>query len=298
MRGELIKNKRLSDYTSWRVGGPAENLYLPADYQDLIDFLPKISAETVITWLGLGSNTLVREGGLSGVTIVTQGRLNKLQVLEDGKTLRVEAGVACPLFARFCARLGWHGTEFMAGIPGTVGGALAMNAGCHGGETWDTVVAVETVDRNGQVRVRKANEYQVGYRHVKGFPDEWFLAGHFVLNAGDKEKALETIRELLSYRTKTQPTSEPSGGSVFRNPPGDYAARLIETCGLKGKCLGGAMVSAKHANFIVNDGTATASDIEQLIAYVAKEVKRVHNIDLIREVHVLGDLRPLEGELW
>lgn len=288
LRGKLLKNIPLAEYTSWRVGGPADQLYLPADLEDLANFLKTRSIQENIIFLGLGSNTLVRDSGVRATVIITQGCLHNLTQLDEF-TLRAEAGVACPALARFSARLDLEGIEFLAGIPGTVGGALAMNAGCHGGETWDYVMAVETIDRLGEKHLRHPYEYQIAYRNVKSTREgEWFVAGHFKLKSGVKEQALEKIRALLAYRTATQPTSEPSCGSVFRNPPGDYAARLIEACGLKGKKIGGASVSTKHANFIVNDGNANAADIEQLIDFVANTVKSQHGIDLVREVHVLG----------
>lgn len=286
-RGQLLEKISLADYTSWRVGGAADRIYLPADLEDLIHFLKTIPKNEPVIWLGLGSNTLVRDNGVCGTVIITQGCLTKIKQLDEN-TLYAEAGVACPAFARYSARLGLEGAEFLAGIPGTIGGALAMNAGCHGGETWDCVSAVETLDRDGNRHIRYPTDYEINYRSVKQYPSEWFIAGHFKLKSGQKENALEKIRELLAYRTQTQPTSEPSCGSVFRNPPNDYAARLIEACGLKGKKIGGAIVSTKHANFIVNDGSATAADIEALIDFVAGEVKRVQGISLIREVHVLG----------
>jgi UDP-N-acetylmuramate dehydrogenase len=288
IRGQLLKNISLAEYTSWRVGGPADRLYLPADLDDVVNFLKTLPADEPIIWLGLGSNVLVRDNGIRGTVIITQGCLAAVTQINE-TTIRAEAGVACPALARFSARLGLEGVEFLAGIPGTIGGALMMNAGCHGGETWDCIAAVETIDRLGEKHLRSPQEFQIAYRRVKQINNsEWFIAGHFQLTAGSKEKSLEKIRELLAYRTKTQPTNEPSCGSVFRNPPSDHAARLIEACGLKGKKIGGALVSPKHANFIVNDGTATAADIETLINFVADEVKQAHNIELIREVHVLG----------
>lgn len=287
MQGKLLKNVPLAGFTSWQVGGPAQYLYQPSDLADLAEFLKSLPADEPVTCLGLGSNTLVRDGGLRGTVIVTQGHLNNLELLNE-TTIRAEAGVACPALARFSARKGLQGIEFLAGIPGTVGGALAMNAGCHGDETWPHVVAVETLNRQGEIRVRFPHEYQIAYRSVSQFPDEWFVAGHFSLTPGSKEQALEQIRVLLAHRTATQPTSEPSCGSVFRNPPGDFAARLIESCGLKGKRIGDASVSTKHANFIVNEGKATAADIEALIKFVADEVKKHCNVALVQEVHIIG----------
>lgn len=291
LSGKLQKNLALADFTSWRVGGPADVIYFPAGIQDLSHFLQTIDPKEQIIYLGLGSNTLIRDGGVKGTVIITQGRLKEITQLDE-LIIRAEAGVACPAIARHTARLGLKGIEFLAGVPGTVGGALAMNAGCHGGETWDHVIAVETIDRKGQIHLRLPEQFEVGYRHVKSkeVQDEWFLAAHFKLEHGDKESILERIRKLLDHRTATQPTNIPNCGSVFRNPPDDYAARLIQECGLKGKQIGGASVSDKHANFIVNNGNATARDIEALIELVANEVKAKHNIDLIREVRIFGNL--------
>jgi UDP-N-acetylmuramate dehydrogenase len=290
LRGKLSHDAMLAKFTSWRIGGPAECLYQPADLDDLIIFLQHLPTEEPLTWLGLGSNTLIRDGGITGTVIVTQACLTGLKQLDE-HTIRAEAGVACPAFARFAARLNLEGNEFLAGIPGTVGGALAMNAGCHGGETWDIVQAVEVINRRGEHFIRSPEEFQINYRSVIGRPDEWFVAGHFRLQQGVKETALERIRSLLAHRTATQPTSEPNCGSVFRNPPGDYAARLIESCGLKGKQIGDASISTKHANFIINHGAATASDIEALIELVKTEIKTTYGINLIREVHILGNNR-------
>jgi UDP-N-acetylmuramate dehydrogenase len=288
MRGKLLKDAPLANYTSWRVGGPAQTLYEPADLNDLKFFLQNLPTTEPLTWLGLGSNILVRESGIKGTVIITQGALTKIELLDE-TTVRAEAGVACPALARFCARQGLEGLEYLAGIPGTVGGALAMNAGCHGGETWNQVLSVETLDRLGHAHQRMPHEYAVSYRSVKGTHPEWFVAGYFQLSKGNKEQSLEKIRKLLAHRAATQPTSEPNCGSVFRNPPGDYAARLIEACGLKGTRIGQACVSTKHANFIINEGSATAKDIEALIQLIGDTVKQKYNIQLQREVHILGE---------
>jgi len=287
LRGKLSENISLAKFVSWRVGGPAQRLYEPADLQDLINFLTTLPSNEPLTWLGLGSNTLIRDAGVKGTVIITQGGLNQINQI-DNSTIRAEAGVACPALARHVARLNLSGTEFLAGIPGTIGGALAMNAGCHGGETWNVIKAVEVVDRYGNFTTRSPKDFQVAYRSVAGNTNEWFVAGHFHLQQGSKEVALEKIRTLLAHRTATQPTREPNCGSVFRNPPGDYAARLIEACGLKGKRIGGASVSTKHANFIINEGNATATDIELLIALISNQVKKACDISLVREVHIIG----------
>lgn len=287
LRGQLLKNESLAQYTSWRTGGPADYIYIPKDLEDLSQFLSNVPDDMALTWLGLGSNTLVRDGGLSGVTIITQGALTKISQLGP-QEIRAEAGVASAQLARHTARLGSSGLEFMAGIPGTVGGALAMNAGCFGGETWRFVRAAETINRHGEIKVRPLSDFEVSYRHVVRPVDEWFVAGHFSLQPGNKEKSLNEIRTLLERRNNTQPTGTANCGSVFRNPPGDYAGRLIEHCGLKGKKIGGAQVSEKHANFILNEQSATSADIENLIIEVRAIVEQKTGVRLIPEVCIIG----------
>ncbi len=287
LRGQLLKNISLAEYTSWKVGGPADTIYFPEDIDDLTCFLKTVPLTTPIYWLGLGSNVLIRDGGLEGVVIITQGKLKQITFI-DPLTVRVEAGVACAKIARHTARLGLTGLEFMAGIPGTVGGALAMNAGCWGGETWQAIAHVDTINRAGEVRRRAVQDYTVGYRSVNRTPDEWFIAGFFSLKEGDKDRSIEDIRILLDKRSATQPTGLPNCGSVFRNPPGFYAAELIEQCGLKGKRAGGAVVSDKHANFIINEGSATAADLEWLIGHIQKTVFERRQVKLVTEVCVIG----------
>jgi UDP-N-acetylmuramate dehydrogenase len=287
LQGRALPNELLAEYTSWRVGGPADLAYIPANLADLTVFLQQLPGEVPLLWLGLGSNTLIRDGGVDGVVIVTQSALKDISEL-DTHIIRAEAGVPCAKIARHTARLGLTGLEFMAGIPGTVGGALAMNAGCYGGETWQHVLKVETINHAGLRQLRTANEYEVGYRHVKGPEEEWFVAAHFALQLGDKKRSLEDIHLLIEKRNLAQPTSWPNGGSVFRNPPGDYAARLIEQSGLKGTVIGKARVSEKHANFIINEGGATAADIEALIVHVAQTVEKDHGVCLHPEVRIIG----------
>lgn len=286
-RGKLLENESLSRYTSFRTGGSADYLYLPADSHDLSLFLRSVPKDMPVTWLGLGSNTLVRDGGLPGVVIVTQGVLSGITQL-GANAVRAEAGVSAAQLARHTARLGQSGLEFMAGIPGTVGGALAMNAGCYGSETWQFVTAVETMNRFGEVQMRPKEAFEVGYRHVARQSDEWFVAGHFKLQSGDKEKALGSIRTYLEHRNQSQPTGTANCGSVFRNPPGNFAGRLIEQCGLKGYRRGGASVSNKHANFIINEQNASANDIETLIAEVREKVSSATGVQLIPEVCIIG----------
>ena len=288
LRGEMRYDEPLSRHTTWRVGGPARRYYRPADRQDLLVFLRQLDPGEPLFWLGLGSNLLVRDGGFDGTVIATQGCLNEM-TWRDPDHLYAEVGVACAKIARSAARAGRCGVEFLAGIPGTLGGALAMNAGAFGGETWKRVLRVETVDRFGQVHSREPAEFEIGYRHVKGRPGEWFLSAELALQSGDVEAAQSEIKRLLERRAATQPTKQPSCGSVFRNPPGDHAARLIESIGLKGHRIGGAQVSEKHANFIVNTGDASAADIEQLIALVQDRVERETGVRLVTEVHRIGE---------
>lgn len=287
LRGQLLKKEPLIKYTSWRSGGMADYLYMPADLEDLSHFLRQLPKNIPLTYLGLGSNTLVRDGGIEGVVVITQGVLNKLTQL-NFQEIRAEAGVASAQLARYTARLGLAGLEFMAGIPGTVGGALAMNAGCFGGETWRFVYSVETINREGEIQQRPLADFEVSYRQVLRPQNEWFVAGHFSLLPGDKEKSLQAIRILLERRSNTQPTGTANCGSVFRNPPNNFAGRLIEQCGLKGKWLGGARVSEKHANFIINESHATSADIEHLIALIESMVEKQTGIKLIREVCIIG----------
>lgn len=288
LRGEMRYDEPLARHTTWRVGGPADRFYRPADSQDLMTFLRQLDSDEPLFWLGLGSNLLVRDGGFRGTVIATQGCLEDIRV-EGATSLRVEAGAACAKVSRFAARKGLCGAEFLAGIPGTMGGALAMNAGAFGGETWERVIKVETIDRQGQVRTRLPAEFEVAYRSVKGPAGEWFLAAYLDLEMGDVESGQEKIRQLLSRRAETQPTGLPSCGSVFRNPADDYAARLIERAGLKNYCIGGACVSDKHANFIINTGHATASEIESLITAVQQQVFTAFGIELHTEVRVIGE---------
>ena len=288
LHGALKRHEPLSQHTSWRVGGPADCFYEPAGVQDLSAFLKTLPESEPLYWIGLGSNLLVRDGGVRGTVIMLSGKLNGLERTGDN-TLRAEAGVASAKLARFSVQQGLRGAEFLAGVPGTVGGALAMNAGAFGGETWNVVTAVETMDHTGRMRTRLPSDYQIGYRSVQGPADEWFIAGHFGLTSGNETEGQALIKTLLARRGASQPTQWPNAGSVFRNPPGDYSARLIERTGLKGFCIGGACVSELHANFIINTGNATAADIETLIEVVRDKVYAAQGIRLEAEVRIIGD---------
>ena len=295
LRGILHHDVAMRLHTSWRAGGVAQRTYQPADLADLVVFLRQLPADEPVYPVGLGSNLLVRDGGLRGTVLLLHGALKGLQ-LEGGDTIYAEAGVAGAKLARFAALHNKVGAAFFAGIPGTVGGMLAMNAGCYGSETWQKVQRVQTVNRLGEVFIRHAADYEIGYRHIQRHPSnatfdnaEIFLAAWFNFESGEGELARQEVKTLLSKRLASQPLNLPNAGSVFRNPPNDHAARLIEQCGLKGKQLGGAQVSEKHANFIVNVAQATASDIENLIAEVQSVVELQTGVRLQCEVKIVGD---------
>ena len=310
LRGELRLNEPMARHVSWRAGGAADRAYLPADLEDLRDFLRTLDAAEPVYFVGLGSNLLVRDGGLRGTVVFTHWAFREIAVGDindaDGE-IRVDGGVASPKVARFAAMHGLVGAEFLAGIPGTIGGALAMNAGCYGGETWDVVRKVTTVDHAGELHERTAAQYRVGYRTVVkrcnqiasvGSPetmkrrsgiDEWFVSAVLGLPRGDGDESRRKVKELLSRRIASQPLGQPNAGSVFRNPPGGFAAKLIQDCGLKGRAIGGAIISPKHANFIVNAGGARAADIEALIGLAQSTVKQKFGIELEREVRIVGE---------
>ena len=289
-RGELRFDEPMSRHTSWRVGGPADQFFIPADKQDLIDFLDHLEPATPLTWVGLGSNLLVRDGGMRGVVVATHKCFKHIEAVAPNR-ITIETGVPGAKIARYSVARDLTGAEFFAGIPGTFGGALAMNAGAFGGETWDVVSKVETIDASGLIRRRSPMEFSIGYRSVSLPRGEWFLSGEILLKPGDGEQGRQRIKQLLSQRSATQPIDVPTAGSVFRNPPGDHAARLIEAAGLKGTGRGGVAVSDVHANFIVNRGNATAADIEALILHVQQSVFSVHRVELEPEVRIIGEAR-------
>jgi UDP-N-acetylmuramate dehydrogenase len=287
-KARLLHDEPMARHTSWRVGGPADVYFKPRSRDELVDFLRRLDPALPVHWVGLGSNLLVRDGGVRGAVIATAGCLEHLRHLGHG-LVEAEAGVPCTVLARHCARWQVGPAEFFAGIPGTVGGALTMNAGAFGGETWNHVAQVEVVNRLGAVTRRTPGEYRVSYREVRApAAGEWFLSARFQFDV-QQPTNMDGVRSLIAQRQAKQPLGMPSCGSVFRNPPGDFAGRLIEAAGLKGHRIGGAQVSEKHANFIINTGKATAADIESLIRHVQATVENVHGIRLVPEVHVLGE---------
>ena len=287
IKGRLMFDEPMSKHTSWRLGGPADRYYVPADLQDLQNFLANLETGLDILWVGLGSNMLVRDGGFRGQVIAPLNALNEIHLNPDG-SLYAESGVSCAKLAKFCRNEGLAGADFFAGIPGTIGGALAMNAGAFGGETWTAVERLFMLDPRGLLVERNAAEFEVGYRRVRLPHQEWFAAALFRF---DQRTAGEdsNIRQLLQQRNATQPIGQPSCGSVFKNPPGKHAAQLIETAGLKGYCLGTACVSDKHANFIISSAATTARDVEALIEHIRVTVAAKFDICLESEVRIVGE---------
>jgi len=290
VQGEIRHNEPMSRHTSWRAGGAADTFFVPASVADLAAYLRQLDVDTPIFWHGVGSNLLVRDGGIRGVVISASRALRQLE-RTDNYRVEAGAGVPCTQLARQCIRWKLGPSEFFAGIPGTVGGALAMNAGAHGGETWERVESVRTIDRSGEIHDRAPAEYTVGYRSVTGPANEWFIGASFRFEP-DVIPSLETLNAMLERRKATQPLGLPSCGSVFRNPEGDFSARLIEAAGLKGHRIGGAEVSEKHANFIINRDKASAKDIEELIEHVRQTVLEKHGVRLVHEVRIVGEPRP------
>lgn len=286
---EILFDIPLRDLNSWRVGGVVDQFYFCTDKEKLSYNLQKRNFKLPIMFIGLGSNTLFRDGGFRGTIIAMHKGLNHIK-LED-QLFYAESGVSCSKLAKYIARLGYANSAFLAGIPGTLGGALAMNAGCYGSETWDFVDKVLTIDQNGIEHLRKKEEFDIAYRHVenKKNPQEFFIAAWLEFQEGNKEKAELDIKKLLEKRKLTQPLNWPTAGSTFRNPDGHFAAKLIEESGLKGYQIGGAQVSEKHANFIINRGNASASDIENLITYIKAEVFKQTKIILETEIRIIGE---------
>ncbi len=290
LRGEMSFEVDMRRYTTWRAGGIAQRMYQPADLEDLQNFLRQLPAGEPLIAVGQGSNLLVRDGGLRGTVLLMVGALAELRQHGD-QMLYAQAGVTGAKLARFAAMNNLCGAEFFGGIPGTLGGMLAMNAGCYGSETWQKVKRVQVLTRTGELLERLPQEYEIGYRHVQlsAASEEFFVGAWLHFEQGDAETARQEMKALLEKRNASQPLDLPNAGSVFRNPPGGHAAKLIEGCGLKGKRIGGAQVSEKHANFIVNVGEATAADIENLIEEVRATVLQQTGVDLHPEVRIVGE---------
>ena len=287
LQGELRTQEPMSRHTSWKTGGKADYYYIASDINDLAKFISKLPTSTPITWIGFGSNLLVRDGGLPGVVVSVVGLLNELKKINE-TDIFIGAGVSCVKAAHFSAKHGLEGIEFLAGIPGTIGGALAMNAGAYGGEIWSYIKEVETINRKGKREIFEKNKFDINYRSVSISENEWFIACKMKLEISTRTVVNDRIKKMLSERADGQPLGKLSCGSVFRNPTNQHAAKLIELCGLKGKKVGGAVISDKHSNFIINTGNATSLDIEQLIEFIQACVYEKYNIKLIPEVRIIG----------
>jgi len=294
LQGELRTQEPMSRHTSWKTGGNADYYYIASDINDLAKFISKLPTSTPITWIGFGSNLLVRDGGLPGVVVSVVGLLNELKKINE-TDIFIGAGVSCVKAAHFSAKHGLEGIEFLAGIPGTIGGALAMNAGAYGGEIWSYIKEVETINRKGKREIFEKNKFDINYRSVSISENEWFIACKMKLEISTRTVVNDRIKKMLSERADGQPLGKLSCGSVFRNPTNHHAAKLIELCGLKGKKVGGAVISDKHSNFIINTGNATSLDIEQLIEFIQACVYEKYNIKLIPEVRIIGESNKEES---
>ena len=280
-------NESMAKHTSWGIGGCADLFYSPKSREDLVSFLSSVDPNLPITWIGKGTNILVRDAGIRGVVISTKSFLKEIE--KTSKYLyKVEAGVACVELALFCQKNGIGPAAFFSGIPGSIGGALTMNAGSFGMETWDLVKEVEVINEKGDISFLEKESFDIAYRTVT-FPFRlWFLSCSMSLSS-DEQTTKDNLIELRNQRIRTQPLSENTCGSVFKNPPGNYAGALIEGSGLKGFKIGSASISEQHANFIVNEGGATARDIENLIKHTRQAVREKFDIDLQPEVRIIGE---------
>lgn len=287
LRGRLKAEALLSDITWFRVGGPAELLFTPADEDDLAYFLKHCPEEVPVTIIGLGSNLLVRDGGIAGVVIRLGRGFGQVEAEEEYR-IRAGAGVPDVKVARAAADAGIAGLAFYRGIPGGVGGALRMNAGAHGRETKDVLLEARAVDRGGRVHVLSVEDMNYSYRHCGASPDLIFTQALFQGEPGEREKIQADMDAVAEYREQAQPVKARTGGSTFKNPPGESAWKLIDAAGCRGLQIGGAKVSEKHCNFLINEGEATAAQLEELGETVRGRVKETSGITLEWEIRRLG----------
>ena len=286
IKGKFRSNVSLKEFNTWKVGGKAEYLYEPDNIEELKLFL-KLSKDTKITFLGNGSNVLIRDGGVSGCVICLKNSLNNYKFSKDNEYV-FEAGLSCMKIAQITAKDNYGGLEFLCGIPGSLGGALAMNAGCYGGNIWEKVSKVDLINKNGELLEKNKNDFIIGYRNVELEDNNFFVNATFSLQKNKLKNSLDIIKDYLKDRRSKQPTGQPSCGSVFKNPENFYAANLIDSLDLKGYKIGGAYVSKKHANFIIAEKLASSNDIENLIEYVQKKVYEEKKIFLETEVEFIG----------
>ena len=288
IEGVLLHDEPMHKHTSWRVGGKAEMFYVPTDKASLVQLMCQLPGNVPVLWCGLGSNLLVRDAGIPGVVVCTFKGVDEIRRI-DRERIYAQAGVTSPKLARYCARHGLEGAEFLAGLPGSFGGAVAMNAGAYGGDTWSLIEKIECLDREGNINWFDRSEITYRYRHVELPKNNWIVGAQLRLKSIKGLDLLRRIRELLKTRASAQPLQNPNAGSVFKNPENDYAARLLEEAGMKGVAIGGAEYSQKHANFILNRGNATAADIEALIDLGRSTVKQQFGIELEPEVRIVGE---------
>ena len=286
IKGKFRSNISLKEFNTWKVGGKAEYLYEPDNIEELKLFL-KLSKDTKITFLGNGSNVLIRDGGVSGCVICLKNSLNNYKFSKDNEYV-FEAGLSCMKIAQITAKDNYGGLEFLCGIPGSLGGALAMNAGCYGGNIWEKVSKVDLINKNGELLEKNKNDFIIGYRNVELEDNNFFVNATFSLQKNKLKNSLDIIKDYLKDRRSKQPTGQPSCGSVFKNPENFHAANLIDSLDLKGYKIGGAYVSKKHANFIIAEKSASSNDIENLIEYVQKKVYEEKKIFLETEVEFIG----------
>jgi len=283
--GRVLRDEPLARHTTLGVGGPADWFFQPHDKQALAQAMRLLPQDMPRLPLGRGSNMLVRDGGFRGI-VIDMGRLQTVRL--EGRRLYAEAGVRMSRVARLCAEHGLSGLEFLATVPGDIGGGIAMNAGAFGQEMADCLQQVEILDRAGAMARLSKRELDMGYRRTRLPAGALVVAGYFELQPAEPEAIRQRMRAFRDKRGQSQPLAWPNCGSVFKNPPGDHAARLIEAAGLKGVRMGGARISAQHANFIINEGDATAADVLALIERARQEVWRQMGVRLETEVRVIG----------
>lgn len=296
VEGVLLHDEPMDRHTSWRVGGKAEMFYVPTDKASLVQLMCQLPGNVPVFWFGLGSNLLVRDAGIPGMVVCTFKGMDEIERV-DKESVYAQAGVASAKLAKFCARRGLVGAEFLAGIPGSFGGAVAMNAGAFGGDTWSMIERIECLDREGNIAWFEKSEISYQYRYVDLPENNWIIGAQIKLKSIKGLDLGRRIRELLKTRGNSQPVQSANAGSVFKNPENDHAARLLEEVGMKGRAIGGAEYSTKHANFIINKGNANASDIEALIELGRKAVKQRFGIELEPEVRIVGQSKPIEPEV-
>ena len=290
VRGRYEAERPMSEITWFRVGGPAEVLFAPADEADLADFFRGLEPDIPVTVVGVGSNLLVRDGGVPGVVIRLGRGFGRLELLDD-VTLRVGAMVPDAKVARFALEHGIEGLTFLRGIPGTMGGALRMNAGAHGSELKDVLVEARAVDRAGEIHVVTAGELKMSYRHTEAPADWVFTSAVLRGRPGDRDEIAAHMEEIRAMREAAQPVRSRTGGSTFKNPPGSSAWKLIDAAGMRGVRVGGARVSTRHCNFLINEEDATAADIEALGELVRARVLETSGVALEWEIRRIGIMK-------